>query len=260
MAPRLSRNGRNAVIGSLSVLLIFVFVGIQVNHERPEKKAAPSVARWTTALSDAEPEPAAPGCADGSRLADESTSIKATGGVETVVMGPNELTAGLSRLAGGLKAWRQRARVNHTEPEATVVAQVQRFTADAKTHARLAAARFSLDVQMAALQAARAGPGARAPPPQLPPTQEADLGYPEPSTFACRMLPDGFEVRGRARRGGNGADRSVYSCPSAGVRVRERVPRRAEPSARGGARIRVAGACGAAWCGARLYLPPPPSP
>ena len=115
-------------------------------------------------------------------------------------LGPNELAASLSGLAKGLKTWRQRASVNHTEPTASIVAQVQRFAADAAVHARLAAARYSLDVQMAALQATRSGPGSKAPPPLMPPAQEADLGLPEPSTFACRMLPDGFEVSVGVRR------------------------------------------------------------
>ena len=184
---RLTRTGRNAVVGALAVLLIFVFVGVQVNHEKPEKKTA-SPARWTTALAET-PNGCASQAADG-----DSVTVDPTDASTSTAMGPNELAAGLVRLAKGVKQWRQRAVVNHTEPEATIVAQVKRFSTDAMTHARLAAARFSLDVQMEALEATRAGPGARAPPPQLPPRQEADTTYPEPSTFACRMLPDGFEV------------------------------------------------------------------
>jgi hypothetical protein len=181
MAPlRITRSGRNATLAAIVVLIGFVYIGVQVSRESPER-AQRKTSRWTSAIEE-------------DRLASQPCAPTEAGSISASVNSHEGLAKGLRELADGLKYWRQRLAQNHSEPEASIVAQVARFKQDSAVHARLASSRFALDQQMAALQATRSGPGARLPTPLMPPLQEADLGFPEPSTFTCRMLPDGFEV------------------------------------------------------------------
>lgn len=105
---------------------------------------------------------------------------------------PESLQSALSTVAKDLRQWRERPHAS-TRPS---IDHVERFIANRAAHARLSAARFALDLELAALQRGDLEP-AKTPVDavQMPPRHEADVGLPEPATFLCRMLPDGFEVR-----------------------------------------------------------------
>lgn len=93
-------------------------------------------------------------------------------------------------------------RAEHVEADvmepSAFLSLLSRYTDDAKAVARLSKARYLLDIELAASRAALDDPtkGTRSTG-QYPPADEADIHLPEPSTFVCRMLPDGFEVCGR---------------------------------------------------------------
>ena len=115
------------------------------------------------------------------------------------------LSALLATVAAQLRRWRERVHdgvSSGPSNSASVPTQVKHFLEESAAHARLGVARFALDRELAALEdGGRAGPSGSPQQqqhehrgPQMPPPQAEDIGFPEPSTFACRMLPDGFEV------------------------------------------------------------------
>lgn len=106
-----------------------------------------------------------------------------------------DLPSALSDLDVRLRRWR--TRVPPPPPSSHMSRHVERFLADRTAHARLSAARFKLDRELDALHRNGQAPDGLDTPGAaigMPPPHEADTFFPEPSTFLCRMLPDGFEV------------------------------------------------------------------
>ena len=66
---------------------------------------------------------------------------------------------------------------------------VSDFLHHSRAFARVRAAMFAMDVELASLDP-RHVPYS----PRVPPRHEADVGMPEPSSFQCRQMSDGFEV------------------------------------------------------------------
>ena len=156
---------------------------------------------------------------------------------------PENLQSALSTIAKDLRQWRERSSAS-TNPS---IDHVERFIANRAAHARLSAARFALDLELAAMQRGDQEP-AKTPvdTTNIPPRHEADVGLPEPATFLCRMLPDGFEVSAwmyhhhqLSRHACQAWKLAALPRPSfcQGLRVRERMRGSALPCPRCGARL-----------------------